>query len=1244
VRRRVDVLLAAHREAGTIPHQAAAGAPALEPIDVSATGERPGTVIGAYKLLEQIGEGGFGVVFLAEQQEPIRRKVALKIIKPGMDSKPIIARFEAERQALALMDHPNIARVLDAGTTPGVRSQGSGVRDQESGEGLLAPGSCLLTHDCGRPYFVMELVNGPPITDFCDQGQYSLRQRLELFVDVCLAVQHAHQKGIIHRDLKPSNVLVTLNDGTPLVKLIDFGIAKALGQQLTDKVWCTGSAQIIGTPLYMSPEQAALSVDVDTRSDVYSLGVLLYELLTGTTPFTKERFKHAAYDEMLRIIRDEEPPRPSTRISTLGQATSTVSSWRKSDPRRLCQLYRGELDWIVMKALDKNRNCRYETANGLARDIERYLNDEPVQACPPSAWYRFRKFARRRKAGLAFSGMMLAFLIVLGGGFGWVARDRAARRAVLELEVPRALEQAHTLQAEGKWSEAWAVGKRTEGLLAGGGADPELQRRVDEFLADLHMIARLEVIRLERSTMKGETFDRTRSDGEYATAFRDYGIDVEALEPAEAAARIQARTIPAEMAAALDVWALDRKHKRGANDPSWKHLVAVAQLADPDPWRSRMRDALKRQDEKAWVNVLATAPLASLSPSTLLLVSYDFEDKAATDVLRMAQQKYPGDFWINHYLGERYSNMGSAYADESLRFHTAALAIRPQAASAHFNVGHALNAKGRLNEAASAYRAAIALKPDYARAYSNLGGILCDHLRDLDGAIRAFEQAIRLDPNDPMYRFNLGNAHLWKGNHQQAIAAFHEALRLKPDYADAYCNLGTALAHSGAHDDAIAVFQKAIDLNPKHGTAHVNLANEYLEKHDFDRALAAAREAIRLQPNAPSAHVNAGLALKGIGQIDQAIAAFREAIRRRPDFTAAHYALANALKDKGEWDEAIAEYRAVIRLKPDHAQAHATLGVGLALNGRSDEAITEYRAAIRIEPGHVETRTNLGLELQRKGQIDEAISEYRAAIRVNPDSAAAHNGLGRALGDKGQWDEAVAAFRQAIRLKPDFAEAHCNLGWALQRKAQFSDALASYWRGHELGTKQRGWSYPSARWVTECARRLELDNKLPKILRGEVQAASAAECLELAWLCHAYKHHHAAATRFYADAFAADPELADNRRTEHRYTAAVAAIQAGRGQGNDAGSLDQADRARLRRQALDWLRADLATWQTRLEKEPDQAARARKIMRIWQQDRDLSCVRGADELSRWPEAERRTWRQFWDEVEALARRGAEKIK
>jgi serine/threonine protein kinase/WD40 repeat protein len=400
LRERVDALFVADEAAagGFMDTVALAGG---EPMEASAsTGDdASGTVIGHYKLLQKIGEGGFGVVYMAEQLEPVKRRVALKIIKLGMDTRQVVARFEAERQALALMDHPHIAKVLDAGAT-----------------------------NTGRPYFVMELVRGVPITEFCDQRRLSTQERLLLFVDVCRAVQHAHQKGIIHRDLKPSNVMVTLHDDKPVVKVIDFGIAKATQMELTDKTLYTRFEQFLGTPVYMSPEQAQLSgLDIDTRSDIYSLGVLLYELLTGHTPFDFKNLLSAGYDEIRRIIREDEPPRPSTRISTMKNEELTAMAQRhRSEPRKLRTLLRGDLDWVVMKALEKDRTRRYETANALAMDVRRHLADEPVLAGAPGAFYGLKKLAKRNK-GVA-AGTAIALGILLAGLLGVTQINRQLER------------------------------------------------------------------------------------------------------------------------------------------------------------------------------------------------------------------------------------------------------------------------------------------------------------------------------------------------------------------------------------------------------------------------------------------------------------------------------------------------------------------------------------------------------------------------------------------------------------------------------------------------------------------------------------------------------------------------------------------------------------------------------------------------------------------------------------------------
>ena len=401
LRQRLNALLAAHDQPETLlATQADTARPTIKLDLADAPDEAVGQTLGRYKLLERVGEGGCGVVYVAEQTEPVRRRVALKVIKLGMDTKQVVARFEAERQALAMMDHPNIAKVLDAGTT-----------------------------DVGRPFFVMELVRGIKITDYCDQANLSTKERLDLFIKVCHAIQHAHQKGIIHRDIKPSNILVTLHDGVPVPKVIDFGIAKATEGRLTDNTVYTQLHQFIGTPAHMSPEQAEMSgLDIDTRSDIYSLGVLLYELLAGSTPFDPKELMASGIDAMRKTIREKEPQRPSTRLATLGAEQSTTTAKRRStDTAKLLHQLRGDLDWIVMKCLEKDRQRRYDTANGLAADITRYLTNEPVLARPPSQLYRLQKMVRRNKAAtVGVTSVALALVLGLGLAMAALVRERAA--------------------------------------------------------------------------------------------------------------------------------------------------------------------------------------------------------------------------------------------------------------------------------------------------------------------------------------------------------------------------------------------------------------------------------------------------------------------------------------------------------------------------------------------------------------------------------------------------------------------------------------------------------------------------------------------------------------------------------------------------------------------------------------------------------------------------------------------------
>jgi serine/threonine protein kinase/tetratricopeptide (TPR) repeat protein len=1113
LRGRVDALLRAHEQAGGfLEPGVTAGS---ETSSVAAAPANPvagGIVAGRYKLIEEIGEGGMGTVWMAQQTEPVKRAVALKLIKPGMDSRQVLARFEAERQALALMDHPNIARVLDAGAI-----------------------------ESGRPFFVMELVKGVPITKYCDEHRLTPRQRLELFVPVCQAVQHAHQKGIIHRDIKPSNILVAQYDGRPVPKVIDFGVAKAAGQQLTDKTLMTGFGAVVGTLEYMSPEQAELNqLDIDTRSDIYSLGVVLYELLTGSTPLDRKRLKQAAFAEVLRIIREEEPPKPSTRLSGSKDSLPSVSAQRQMEPAKLTKLVRGELDWIVMKALDKDRDRRYETANGFAMDVQRYLADEPVLACPPSAGYRLRKLLRRHKGPVLAGSAIVLVLAVLTGSIGWVARDAAARRAETERVVTSALEESASWQAQRRLPEAASAARRADGLLAGVDAAEALRQRVRARLADLELLNRLENVRLEKMTAG---FDRQGADRLYGQTFRDAGLDVEALPAEEAGQRIQQSTLATELAAVLDSWALLRRLNRGVEDSSWKDLLRIARVADPDVWRTRVREALERSDRPA-LRALASSPeVFDLAPPTLFVLGYalngDKEWHTQVEVfLRKAQRRHPNDFWLNNNLMEFLDATQPPQPEEALRFTTVAAALRPDSAAARNNLGFALAGKGLLDE---------------------------------------------------------------------AIAEYREAIRLDKDYALAHLNLGNALHDKGHLDDALAELRAAIQIRPDYPEAHVNVGNILVKKKQFDDAIAAYRKAIGTKQRFPEAYK-------------------------------AHNGLGDALMGKRQPKEAVAEYQAAIHLNNNFAEAHYGLGNAFFPH-RLEEAITEYGEAIRINPNYAEAHTNLGNCFGVKGDLDRAIRAYRSALGINKDLFEAHLNFGTALWLKDQLDEALTELQKAILLKKDHSGAHDQLGLVWQAKGRLKDAQAEYREAIRL-EKSNGAAKEHLRQAEQLSR---LEKRMPAISADKDHPKDAMECLAVAQLCQPpYRKHYAAAARFFAKAFALEPKLAEELRVPYRYDAACAAALAGRGEADDAVKLNATERARLRRQALDWLRADLDAKRLLLEKDPNKAGPPLlREMRHWLADPDFAGVRGPA-ISNLPETERQPWQQLWNDVADVLKRAQEK--
>jgi serine/threonine protein kinase/tetratricopeptide (TPR) repeat protein len=787
LRASVEALLRAHA-GGSGFLDAPAPAPAAT-VDEPPVGERPGTVIGPYKLLEQIGEGGMGTVWTAQQTEPVRRLVAMKLIRAGMDSRQVIARFEAERQALALMDHAHIARVLDAGTT-----------------------------SAGRPYFVMDLVKGVPITRYCDEHHLTPRQRLELFIPVCQAIQHAHQKGIIHRDLKPSNVLVALYDGKPVPKVIDFGVAKAAGQQLTDKTLVTGFGALVGTLEYMSPEQAEINqLDIDTRSDIYSLGVLLYELLAGSPPFSRQELEKAGVLEMLRVIREQEPAKPSTKLST-ADGLPTLAANRGTEPAKLAKLVRGELDWIVMKALEKDRSRRYETANGFAMDVQRYLADEPVLACPPSGWYRLRKFARRNKRALGTAAVLAVALLAgvgaVAGSLGWAARDRSARQAILDQHIAQAVRDAEASYQRDELAEASAAVKRADGLLTTGQENEELRQQVRRWQAALAMAARLDEIRLEQSAVKDEHFDTGGADPAYREAFQSYGIDVESLEPQQAADRIRASLVQDRLLSALDDWVMVKGIWRL---PAKERLLAIAQEVDVDPWRKRFRDAYRRGDTKAVRELARNPEVMNQRPATVLFLAnivYNIPDiDLAIDVLRRAQQRHPGDFWIYHQLGRYLENAKPPGPTGAVGFYRAAAALRPESPGVHINLGNALHREHKSAEAETEFRRAMLLKGDYATAHYNLGNALREQGKFAE-AEAEYRTVVQLRPDHFYGHDALALVLLKQGKEPEAEAEIQVAERLKPAGGDFWYSWGVRYAQAKKWDRAAAAFERATAQKP----------------------------------------------------------------------------------------------------------------------------------------------------------------------------------------------------------------------------------------------------------------------------------------------------------------------------------------------------------------------------------------------------------------------------------------------
>jgi serine/threonine protein kinase/Tfp pilus assembly protein PilF len=905
LRQHVEALLQAHQKAGAFLEEPAPPPPGKKIVLATLLTEKLGDHIGRYKLLEKIGEGGCGVVYLAEQEEPVKRQVALKVIRPGMDSKQVLARFEAERQALALMDHPNIAKVLDAGAT-----------------------------EQGRPFFVMELVHGIKITDYCDQNSLSTEQRLDLFLQACHAVQHAHQKGIIHRDIKPSNILVTLQDGKPAAKVIDFGIAKATaGQVLTDKTVHTAFEQFIGTPAYMSPEQAEMSgLDIDTRSDIYSLGVLLYELLIGTTPFDPKRLVEAGLEEIRRIIREEEPPQPSTRLSKLtAQEQTTTAKRRHTEAPQLVHQVRGDLDWIVMKALDKDRTRRYETANALASDIQRHLNDEPVEAHAPSQLYRLRKLVRRHKLAFAAVGFMFAVLAIGLGVSLWSLR-KANREATRSQQVARFLQDM--LQGVGP---SVALGRDTAMLReildkTAQRLDKELKNQPDveadlrstigKVYSDLGHYTNAEAMHrkalaLRKKLLGSEHPDVARSLNNIAGVLKQQGKLAEAENLFREALAMHKKVEGSE-------------HPDVAS--SLNNLAAVLE----EEGKLQEAETLYRQ-----ALAMQTKLLGPESPNLATILNN------LANTLQDEGKPVEAETLFRQGLAMQKKLLGSEHLEVARSLHRLALLLQPQ---------------GKLAEAESLMRQSLAIRKKL------LGGEHPDVAKSLGGLAQVLWAQHEFAEAETLYREALAMQ-------RSLLGAEHPAV------ADSLRGVANVLFAQGKFAEAETFYRQALALrlkslggeHPEVARALVGVANVLFAQGKFAEAETLYRQALAIYENAlGSEHPEVAGTLNNLAALLQ--------------------------QDETKLAEAETLYRQVLTLQkkrlgsqhPDVARSLSNLGGVLQAQGKLAEAETVFREALAMRrkllgsehPGVAILLGGLAEVLLAQGKFAEAEASARECLAV----------------------------------------------------------------------------------------------------------------------------------------------------------------------------------------------------------------------------------------------------------------------
>jgi serine/threonine protein kinase len=1054
VRKRIHLLLEAHFRSHPLLDQ-----PVPEVTGAYAPNEQPGAVIASrYKLLEAIGEGGMGTVWVAEQTEPVKRKVALKLIKAGMDSKSVLARFEAERQALAVMDHPNIAKVLDGGLT-----------------------------ETGRPFFVMDYVKGVPITEYCDATRLSVAQRLELFVQVCQAVQHAHQKGIIHRDLKPSNILVAPYDDKPVPKIIDFGLAKAMHQSLTDRTLHTAHESVLGTPLYMSPEQAQLNnLDVDTRSDIYSLGVLLYELLTGTTPLEKKRFKEAAWEEIRRIIREEEPPRPSTRLSSTATLAS-LAAGRQTEPARLSKLVRGDLDWITMKALEKDRTRRYETANGLARDIQRYLSDEPVEASPPSATYRLRKLARKHRTALTTAAAFVVLLVAGAAVATWQA-VRATQAETLAVDANTHLDAANTelKTSNQNLDTANQNLKTTNEKLDLARIAADQAAAAEKLAADKER----EATALALTRLK----EIEKANGLLESIFTDVNPRLEQkggpLLIEQLTKRLLAVGDKLDTEAIRDPLTVARL--QNFLGTTLHNLGEYGKAIELHQQARRTREKLLGPDHPDTLQSMNNLAGGYHAAGKLDLALPLYEETLQLQKARLGAD-HPGTLLTMNNLATGYRDAGKwdlalPLDEETLKLRKAKLGPdHPDTLSSMNNLAMGFKDAGKLDLALPLFEETfkltkVKLGPDHPGTLISMNNLAMGYYAagKLDLAVPLLEETLKLSkaklgpehPDTLISMSNLADGYKATGKLDLALPLHEETLKLRkaklgldhPDTLISMNNLALVYQGTGKLDLALRLFEQTLKLRKaKLGSDHPGtlasmggLAEAYRVAHKLDLALPLFEETLKLQkaklgpdhPNTLATMNNLALGYQAAGKVDLALPLFEETVKLmkaklgpdHPSTLVSMNNLARGYQAAGKLDLALPLFEETLnlmkaKLGPDHPGTLTfmnNLASGYQAAGNLDLALPLFEETLKLQkaklgpdhPGTLATMNNLALGYQAAGKVDLALPLFEESLKLmkvklgsdHPDTLTTMKNLAGGYNAAGKLDLALTLCEETLKL------------------------------------------------------------------------------------------------------------------------------------------------------------------------------------------------------------------------------------